>query len=241
MRCITCHRADDEHRGNYGVGCEECHDAVDWRRIDFDHQRDTKFALSGAHREPPCESCHRGHLRDEKLARDCYSCHAADDVHRGQEGERCDSCHDSASWTGKLTFDHELTLFPLLGLHGLVPCEECHKTMAFQNAADSCEACHAGDDVHERTLGSDCAICHNPNAWQLWRFDHENQTHFALSGAHQDLDCRGCHDSPAKLGIKRDSSCESCHGKDDTHRGSFGSRCEDCHLDTSWQELRIGR
>jgi hypothetical protein len=241
MACVSCHRADDEHRGRYGDKCGDCHDAADWKRVEFDHLRDAKLALTGAHRELACESCHRGGLREEKLGRDCNSCHAGDDVHRSQEGERCESCHDSSSWTGKLTFDHELTRFPLLGLHAIVPCEECHAAMTFQDAPEACAACHTGDDVHKSSLGEDCATCHNPNGWALWRFDHRRQTRFDLKGAHENLDCRGCHDSPTSGAIRLETDCESCHGGDDPHRGSFGSRCEDCHIEVDWRQVQIGR
>jgi len=240
MRCVGCHRADDEHRGSFGASCEDCHGPEAWQRTDFDHARDTKFPLLGAHRDASCESCHRGGLRAETRIRSCYDCHAEDDVHRGHEGNRCESCHEASSWTEKVTFDHELTRFPLLGLHAVVPCEECHASMAFQNASKDCDACHADQDTHGGSLGNDCAECHNPNGWERWHFDHATQTRFALHGAHANLDCRGCHSSPASGGgVDRATDCGSCHQMDDAHRGSFGSRCEDCHLDSSWHELRI--
>jgi hypothetical protein len=35
-----------------------------------------------------------------KLAQDCLSCHATDDVHLGQYGRQCDRCHSTTIWKG---------------------------------------------------------------------------------------------------------------------------------------------
>lgn len=144
MRCLSCHRVDDEHRRNHGVNCGDCHGSRDWKRVARDHQRDADFELAGAHRALPCESGHRHALAMEKLARDCYGCHASDDVHRGQEGRRFESCHEPSSWTEDMTFDEELTRLPLLGLHG-------------------------SDDPHRSSFGSRCAGCHLDDSWEELR------------------------------------------------------------------------
>ena len=64
----------------------------------------------------------------DKLSTTCVSCHKKDDPHRGQLGPNCETCHNERGWRQKVAFDHDLTRFPLIGHHGLVPCEESHRT-----------------------------------------------------------------------------------------------------------------
>ena len=74
-----------------------------------------------------------------------------------------------------------VTSFPLLGLHRLVSCAQCHATLAL-TGADSVHRCHTHDDVHHGGLGSKCESCHSANDWALWRFDHAKQTISRSSG-----------------------------------------------------------
>jgi hypothetical protein len=237
--CAGCHRSDDVHRGRNGESCERCHGSDDWSAARFDHER-TDFPLHGAHAALRCESCHTGRM-DQPLSTSCNACHQGDDVHRGQEGSDCSRCHGEAAWDRELFFEHDLTAFPLLGLHAVVACEQCHASPAFRDADTRCVACHQGDDAHELRLGPDCAACHNPNGWRVWRFDHDAQTRFPLGGAHAELSCGACHRSAAPHGIEQDRSCAGCHALDDRHQGAFGRDCARCHGDTSWSEVSLGR
>jgi hypothetical protein len=237
--CIGCHRDDDAHQGRNGESCSRCHGPDDWSAARFDHER-TDFALHGAHAELRCESCHAGRL-DQALPTSCGVCHRAEDVHRGQEGSACERCHGETGWDRDLFFEHDLTEFPLLGLHAVVACEQCHASPAFRDAAVDCIACHRSDDAHQLRLGPDCAECHNPNGWRVWRFDHAAQTRFALGGAHAELSCNACHRSAAPRGIRLDRSCAGCHARDDRHEGAFGHDCSRCHDDSSWSEVSLGR
>jgi hypothetical protein len=237
--CFSCHRADDEHRGRNGTKCEQCHDAGGWATISFDHDRDTDFPLRGSHREARCEACHRGVLDEEELPSTCIGCHAADDVHQGQQGEDCAECHNEVRWEGEVFFDHDLTRFPLLGLHAVVACEECHPTAKYQDAETACSACHE-DEFHRDRVGADCALCHNPNGWERWRFDHGVQTSFALHGAHEGVDCHACHTEPVKGEIRIPGGCHACHALEDVHGGRFGRDCSRCHGETSWEEIELG-
>jgi hypothetical protein len=237
--CVGCHRADDAHRGRNGEDCGRCHDSDAWRSVRFDHER-TRFPLRGAHGALRCESCHTGPL-DADLPTSCGGCHAEQDVHRGQQGTACERCHGEKGWDRDLFFEHDLTRFPLLGLHAVVACEQCHATPAFQDADTRCVACHAAKDAHQMRLGPDCELCHNPNGWRVWRFDHDRQTRFPLGGAHAELGCDACHRSPAPHGIEIASQCAACHARDDRHQGAFGRDCGRCHEDTSWSEVSLGR
>ena len=233
--CVACHNIQDVHRGRYGPKCETCHTSTKWAVINFDHAKATIFPLNGAHASAKCESCHKGDLYKDKLATACVSCHKANDPHKGQLGTRCESCHNETSWRRKVAFDHDLTSFPLIGLHTTVPCEECHRSEAYRGTSKVCSDCHK-DSFHQGKLGSACNSCHNPNGWALWRFDHDRQTQFPLTGAHAGLKCHACHASAAITPIAAPKECIACHKSDDTHRGAFGPRCEKCHTTSSFRQ-----
>lgn len=239
--CSSCHASDDDHDGQNGSDCGRCHGTRAWKKTRFDHGRDAGWPLRDAHRRAPCEGCHRAAAETVALSPDCADCHGADDAHRGQLGVRCESCHGEASWLGDVRFDHDMTSFPLLGLHATASCSDCHDGSTFQDAERTCVGCHGSRDVHEQRLGPDCRNCHNPNGWEIWRFDHDRQTAFALHGAHDGLDCLACHSTPVEARVRLSSSCGECHALDDAHRGSFGSRCGDCHGSTTWRGARIPR
>src|SRR6185369_12585232 len=109
--------------------------------------------------------CHTGNLATQKLTRDCASCHRANDVHGGRLGQDCASCHTTAGWRKQVRFDHDFTDFPLVGLHAVVPCEQCHVTRAYKDVPQDCYTCHRADDAHHDSLGRDCAQCHSPSGW----------------------------------------------------------------------------
>jgi hypothetical protein len=237
--CLACHSAQDDHDGSFGTRCESCHSPRGWSRSLFRHDRDAHFALAGAHASLDCTSCHHGVLGRESLPQRCVECHAESDLHGGQMGRECDSCHGARAWSRDLTFDHDITAFPLLGMHAVAGCEDCHAGKRFRDAPEACSDCHARDDVHEGRLGDDCARCHNPNGWTLWRFDHNRSTDFPLRGEHAGLDCHACHTAKSGDKIRLSSGCESCHSLDDPHRGGFGARCETCHVERSWKDVRV--
>jgi hypothetical protein len=239
--CVSCHAADDVHRERNGTRCESCHSARGWGSASFDHDAETDFPLRGAHRELRCESCHTGTLGKEKLETTCHGCHRNDDVHRGQLGDACETCHDERGFGERIVFDHDLTRFPLLGMHAAASCDQCHLTQRFKDTKLDCYGCHADDDLHRLRLGPDCALCHNPNDWALWRFDHDTQTDFALHGAHEDLDCHSCHRVPARHGIDLRGSCGACHAADDAHLGAYGPHCGRCHSEEAWDQIRLSR
>jgi hypothetical protein len=237
--CIGCHREDDAHAGINGTACADCHSATTWPDVKFDHARDAEFALNGAHADLECMSCHVEPVAVSRPATECVGCHVEDDPHERQLGEDCGSCHAELTWTDEVRFDHDLTRFPLLGRHAEIICEDCHATPAFHDAEEQCIECHAEDDVHAARLGSDCALCHTPIDWGLWRFDHDAQTDFALDGAHDGLDCHACHREPVRAAaISLSMTCISCHRSDDVHRGQFGDDCAECHTTESFDALR---
>jgi hypothetical protein len=142
-------------------------------------------------------------------------------------------------WRNGVVFDHDLSRFPLLGMHAAAPCEACHTSTTFQDAETKCLSCHEGDDAHERKLGNDCARCHNPNSWSRWHFDHGTETKFPLLGAHEGLNCLGCHTRETRGRVRQPSDCASCHSFDDVHDGGFGRDCGRCHSDVRWGDVSL--
>jgi hypothetical protein len=87
--CASCH--DSPHGDQFakrrdGGACEACHAVDAWSPASrFDHARDTRFRLEGAHARVACASCHRSERGPggsrrvvyRPLATACESCHAS--------------------------------------------------------------------------------------------------------------------------------------------------------------------
>lgn len=83
--CAHCHQ--DPHAGQFAYRgteqvCDDCHSVVAWSETVFDHGRDARFALDGAHVRLECASCHRQEwidgrwvVRYRDLPRTCIDCH----------------------------------------------------------------------------------------------------------------------------------------------------------------------
>jgi hypothetical protein len=232
--CIGCHKADDSHAGRFGEKCDSCHNNDGWPGLKYDHLAKAKFALVEVHAKLECHACHTGVQAKQKLGTECASCHRAASPHGAKFAGACDTCHAQKSWREGISFDHDLTRWPLLGLHSVVSCAQCHRTQAFLAAGERCVDCHKADDIHKGGLGDKCDTCHSPNGWQLWQYDHFKQTGFALSGAHGKNACADCHRKPAGE-VKLSPDCVSCHQKDDIHAGQFGRQCQRCHTTVTFQ------
>jgi hypothetical protein len=236
--CNGCHQADDSHAARFGPKCGDCHDNERWQLPNYDHAKRHDFPLIGAHAKIDCYACHTAVVAAQKLPKDCAGCHRSEDPHAGKLKDACDRCHGQQDWRSGLTFDHDLTRYPLLGLHRVVSCAQCHATLAFKAAPATCGECHAHEDVHKGGLGNKCETCHSPNGWPLWTFDHAKQTHFALLGGHAKLQCAACHLQPPGT-TKTSLVCASCHQKDDRHLGEYGAQCDRCHSVDTWKNARI--
>ncbi len=237
QECHGCHANDDVHLGRNGEKCETCHDTSQWQNIAFDHDKDTDFPLTGNHIGLSCTQCHTGKVHDS-IARDCAGCHMADDVHNDPSMAVCGTCHNTLGWDEISEFDHDFTALPLIGMHQIVPCENCHIGNQFAGTKGECLACHKKDDVHEGSMGNECNQCHSPNAWNIWQFDHERFSGYALEGKHEDLACESCH-LPGSNPGRVSSQCGSCHRGQDIHNGGFGEQCGRCHNTTNFFELSI--
>jgi hypothetical protein len=168
-RCTACHF--DEHRGQLGAACEDCHDEAAWKPVPrFDHAK-TAFPLRGRHAQVKCGDCHATrtdeHARADAFGKpraakflamkpvdheSCETCH--EDPHDGNFGHECASCHSEAGWkiikTGeqKKADFHDKTRFPLRGGHVGVECRACHGPFPGQKAVfrglpfAACSDCH---------------------------------------------------------------------------------------------------
>jgi len=240
--CVACHRKNDDekgHKGRYGDKCGTCHTAKDWKSSIFNHDKETKYLLKGKHRETKCDACHlpeKGPIYKTKLENTCIACHKKDDKHKGQLGNKCESCHDEKKWKDA-PFDHNKSRFALTGSHGKVECKKCHLTPAFKDAPLTCVGCHEKDDKHKGRFGKKCETCHYTGTWKTWDFDH-GTTRFPLDGGHVKVECHDCHKESASGGGSPSRACVSCHVKEDVHNGAFSNQCERCHFTSSWKKVR---
>ncbi len=241
VNCLSCHRKDDPHKGSLGEKCESCHHERGWKTSNFDHDRDSHFALRGKHRTAKCDSCHKDSGFREKPPALCNGCHERDDRekgHRGQLGIQCSDCHNERGWR-ETGFDHARSRFPLRGRHADAKCKQCHQTLAFKDAKSDCLSCHAADDRHKQGLGPRCDNCHEASAWKKTGFDHNQRSHFKLNDAHARAACQACHNAPVTEKIVLAAECASCHARDDYHKQRLGPRCADCHDARGWKGAKF--
>ena len=214
--CTTCHqqiKADfmQAHLQAYGNNCLACHDGIDTYGHNFNHDIVT-FQLTGKHAQVTCGGCHTGARSITDLratSKECSSCHAKDDPHKGEFGNSCGACHTTTGWL-PATFDHSKSGFPLTGAHTGLPCEKCHAKGVFTGLSKTCVGCHADPPYHAGLFpGLACDQCHTTNAWHPATF---NLAHPAGGCGdrgcidHERATCLDCH--PVNLST---STCLKCH------------------------------
>ncbi len=257
--CAACHA--DVHEAELGTVCESCHSSTTFRLEKFTHARQTAF-FSGQHAPVACDKCHvRSPLgapvrtgapvpigvKFKSATTTCATCH--EDVHLGQEGALCETCHSIETPQFTITpFAHTTkTIFALKGRHSTVACAECHKretgafpaktgtAVRFKGVGTECRACHT--DVHLGQLGDRCETCHQEVTFKLHDYKHRGKAVASFFvGKHAAATCEACH-KPTTLGVAGrsgtavkfavDAKCVSCHT--DIHRGALGPNCGTCH------------
>lgn len=250
--CVRCHL---EHNG-------EKFNIVRWEpsKDKFDHKQ-TGYTLDGKHAGVACEKCHTPknmvaaeraviQMKDPAksffgLSPACQTCH--EDIHKGQLGNQCTTCHNTQDWKAAKEFDHSKTRYPLTGLHIKVACEKCHKPETPGGAAryrgikfQACSDCHV--DPHRGEFKKACDACHTTSGWKNiaagFAFDH-SKTEYPLLGKHAQVACIACHangDFKKKIAF---AACVDCH-KPDPHSGQFAARakkgeCAECHTVEGWK------
>lgn len=238
-KCVSCHA--DRHKGEYGSACNSCHTPARFGVAGFEHPRSPEF-FGGQHKGVACARCHvrsagapaRGTAPAAPETRfptlECRGCHA--DVHLGQLGAACESCHAvDAPRFAAAGFSHSRTAFPLTGRHQGVPCVSCHPrdTRPFPSATGTavrfrptpveCRACHK--DPHLGQLDPHCERCHSPETFAITRFEHRGLGLERLfSDFHGRLACASCHKRTAgqfpggfgtAVRFKVGRTCLGCH------------------------------
>jgi len=175
----------------------------------------------------------------------CNECHGLLAFHgNAREGfTACQSCHTPAGWRGGTSgsFDHDLTRYPLAGLHQDVACQACHPAgRSHRRPFDRCTRCHV--DTHrgelaDRSDGGACEACHDVFGFRPSHFDVPDHrgTGFPLEGGHLAVPCDACHRQlrgtglAARVDVRRNRRRS---GSPPTLRLRFASTgCRDCHAD----------
>lgn len=198
QQCSACH--SDPHKNKFGADCAKCHNQWSWQEVaaeKFNHNLETGFKLSGAHAKISCQSCHPKGIAISIKGKTCAECHL-DLFHRGELGEKCESCHTEESW--KITpaqFDHKgATKFELGQLHGGLACAECHLQKGkFKGLTRQCEGCH--QDEARFFAG----ISH---------FDDITTMPSAMFAEVKCLDCHAIKDPPHQIELIS-QRCQRCH------------------------------
>ncbi len=222
------------------VACEDCHKPLrNAQREKYVQYVQMEFDL--------CQDCHEDE-HEGKRGNDCTECHVNSGWHRIRRE------------TFEEGWDHSLTEFELVGHHAEAECSTCHgkppkrdeeidvrfvvTTLDFtypRPVAEDCVSCHRDyhRGVFEDSLGGIvCDDCHSEHDWLPVDYDverHNEQSPFALEGAHVTTPCNLCHPEPddgqeaAQFTIEK-QDCVSCHAEDEPHQDQFTDRpCEDCH------------
>lgn len=222
--CVACHTPDDQHNGQLGTDCAQCHNSVDWKPAHFDH---SAFKLTGKHIDIACTACHVSKII-KGTPTDCAACHAKSNPHSSLLGSACASCHTTAGWQ-PATFDHNLAAYKLTGKHIQAACTDCHANNVYRGTSSNCYACHKKDDKHNGLYGANCALCHSSSGWLPASFDH---SHFPLTGKHATAACTSCHTNNIFKGTP--SACNSCHSNKNPHSSRLGTSCNNCHTTSAW-------
>ncbi|MBK8969125.1 MAG: cytochrome c3 family protein [Lewinellaceae bacterium] len=217
--CAGCHQADynattnpNHSAANFPTDCTQCHNESAWVPSTFDHN--TIWPLNGAHAAiVNCTDCHIGG-NFNNTPNTCVGCHQADynattnpNHSAANFPTDCTQCHNESAWVPS-TFDHN-TIWPLNGAHAaIVNCTDCHIGGNFNNTPNTCVGCHQADyngatNPNHLSAGfpTDCALCHNENAWEPSTFDHDNMYFPIYSGKHDEEwnTCADCHTTPGNF------------------------------------------
>ena len=240
MDCASCHKKDDSHKGVFGQQCETCHGEKDWKTSPFNHDKDTKYPLTGKHGKVKCESCHKKPVAVEKTPTACIACHQKDDKHKGSFGEKCASCHVDKDWKS-ITFDHDRdTKYRLNGKHRATKCESCHKGALYKDKAPSvCYGCHKQQQAEARLPSAHplqegkmaCTSCHDAHGTiadanlrkttlndTCYSCHADKRGPFLWEHAPAAEDCSSCHKphgstQPALLTQRAPMLCQQCHSQ----------------------------
>lgn len=188
QQCSYCHNDYHSYAGQssqrFGKlsDCMQCHKDGGWKQnINFNHNYDTRFDITGKHKKNKCFDCHvaaKGQNKNKPKKRiyhwaqldkkTCETCHKS--PHKKEFSKKllqkkCTACHTTEGWdrtVGKAgkngAIDHNTTRFPLTGKHKKVKCNDCHivngkRKFKFPLAEKKfCNNCHK--NVHKKQFSS---------------------------------------------------------------------------------------
>jgi hypothetical protein len=250
-QCSECHA--DLHRRQFGANCQQCHSVQGWNvQVSAIQDHNNRFPLLGAHAAVICDECHRGAASGvfTGLNTQCVSCHQKDfqtatPLNHVAAGlpTTCEACHGMNSWQQGTRFDHaQFAHFALTGAHASLQCQQCHVGNRYAGTPAACNGCHLNDYMTAKApdhvagnFSQDCAGCHTTTTWLNANFDH-NTTGFALTGAHNSLQCTQCHNAQFGNYSISSGACWNCHQTDynnttnPPHRaGNMPQDCSLCH------------
>ncbi len=209
-----------------------------------------------------CERCHTP-LYSVSADR-CLECHV-EIVAERNEGitlhgllpgtDTCQNCHIEHQGQDAVisalplaNIDHErLTGFSLIHHQeceqGGAPatCSDCHRQHRFAAEWVDCITCHTETDPgftaeHTERFGEECFDCHDGHDRMV---DFAHNSIFLLDGAHDGVECEGCHADQVFAGTPRE--CTACHEEPDVHVGDFGLDCSRCHTALAWAPAELTR
>jgi hypothetical protein len=205
-RCDACHK--DVHEGRFAkVGeCVACHLSESFGpELRFDHNRQTRFVLTGKHELVECRACHRGKGPADYENFDALMTTAAAPP-TGKAGKG----------RGK---GQQVVQMDCLGCHRH---KEAHKRQ-FTN--DQCLNCH-------KTAGTTAQKEDQESLKKRVLIGHGPGKPFQLVDGHKNVECKKCHKDDQYKGTP--TSCgPPCH-EDRLHKGSLGSDCQRCHEGARW-------
>ena len=241
--------AGESPHGALKISCESCHVATGWDKLkaplDFDHNRQTSFELTGRHLSVGCTDCHRN-LKFSSASAECHDCHS--DIHSGQFAAACSDCHTPDGWLDPAAMQryHSITRFPLVGVHAELDCQSCHAAGRYADLPLECIGCHRtsyessnNPDHRAARFSINCLDCHKlTSGWQTAVYQHPSG--FSLTRAHSIHDCAVCHAGQSKYS-DASSVCYSCHQSNyeaitnPNHVASgFDHDCAVCHSMDGW-------
>ncbi len=257
--------AQSPHGKALKIDCAACHSAAGWGinaaqwkdfeseteaagKKHFKHQ-ETGFELKGEHVGIDCRGCHNA-LDFSKIGTGCISCHT--DLHQQTVGTNCARCHNASNWlVDNITEIHQENGFPLLGVHAVTSCFDCHTSetaLRFDRIGNACIDCHSADYAattapNHKAAGysTNCEMCHDLAASEwLWTAGSANHLFFPLTKGHAINDCTRCHSGGNFTNTP--SNCFACHEMDfratsnpDHEVNNFTTDCTTCHsTDVGW-------
>jgi hypothetical protein len=125
-----------------------------------------------------------------------------------------------------------------------VQCASCHAAGRYAGTPTDCASCHlarynvtTSPNHAAAAFPRDCALCHTTLQWRGASFSHAR---FALTGAHQQVQCANCHAAGRYAGTP--TECASCHlarynaAVSPNHvAAAFPRDCALCHNTVRWR------